>query len=109
AGLRVIEATSFVHPRAVPQLADADALFPSIDRRPGVRYPVLVPPRRGLERAVAARAAEIAVVIGAPDSFNRANLNRTTEQALADAAGVVAAPPGRSGRVRGVAVGAFRG
>ena len=43
AGLRVIEATSFVHPRAIPQLADADSLFPSINRRPGVRYPVLVP------------------------------------------------------------------
>ncbi len=79
AGLPVIEATSFVHPRAVPQLADADALFPAIGRRPGVRYPVLVPTSRGLERAVAAGADEIAVVIGATDAFNRANLNRTTD------------------------------
>src|SRR5262245_34568806 len=100
AGLRVIEATSFVHPKAVPQLADADALFPSIDRRPGVRYPVLVPTRRGLERAIAAGADEIAVVIGATDSFNRANLNRTIAEALADSAEVVAGAKARDMRVR---------
>jgi hydroxymethylglutaryl-CoA lyase len=107
AGLRVIEATSFVHPRAVPQLADADVLFPSIERRAGVRYPVLVPTQRGLERAVAAGADEIAVVIGATDSFNRANLNRTTLEALADAAGVIAGAHARSMRVRGYVSVAF--
>ena len=107
AGLTVIEATSFVHPRAVPQLADADVLFPSIDRRPGVRYPVLVPTRRGLERAVAAGADEIAVVIGATDSFNRANLNRTTDEALADAEAVVGEATARSMRVRGYVSVAF--
>ncbi len=107
AGLSVIEATSFVHPRAVPQLADADVLFPSLDRRPGVRYPVLVPTLRGLERAVAAGADEVAVVIGATDSFNRANLNRTTEEALADADAVVAGAKARSMRVRGYVSVAF--
>ncbi len=107
AGLRVIEATSFVHPRAIPQLADADELLPSIDRRPGVRYPVLVPTQRGLERAVAAGADEIAVVIGATDAFNRANLNRTTDEALADAAGVIAGAAARSMRVRGYVSVAF--
>ena len=107
AGLHVIEATSFVHPRAVPQLADADVLLPSIDRLPGVRYPVLVPTQRGLERAVAAGADEIAVVIGATDSFNRANLNRTTDEALADAAGVIAGAAARSMRVRGYVSVAF--
>jgi hydroxymethylglutaryl-CoA lyase len=107
AGLTVIEATSFVHPRAVPQLADADDLFPSIERRPGVRYPVLVPTRRGLERAIAAGADEIAVVIGATDSFNRANLNRTTDEALADAEGVVGEATARSMRVRGYVSVAF--
>jgi hydroxymethylglutaryl-CoA lyase len=107
AGLRVIEATSFVHPRAVPQLADADALFRSIERLPGVRYPVLVPTQRGLERAVAAGADEIAVVIGATDAFNRANLNRTTDEALADAAGVVTGAKARGMRVRGYVSVAF--
>lgn len=90
AGLRVIEATSFVHPRAIPQLADADALLPAIVRRSGVRYPVLVPTARGLERARAAGADEIAVVIGATDAFNRANINRTVDEALRDAAVVLA-------------------
>ena len=107
AGLTVIEATSFVHPRAVPQLADADDLFPAIDRRPGVRYPVLVPTRRGLERAIAAGADEIAVVIGATDSFNRANLNRTTGEAVADAEAVIGEATARSMRVRGYVSVAF--
>jgi hydroxymethylglutaryl-CoA lyase len=107
AGLPVIEATSFVHPRAVPQLADADAVLPAIDRRPGVRYPVLVPTSRGLERAVAAGADEIAVVIGVTDSFNGANLNRTTETALADAATVVAQAGAGGMRTRGYVSVAF--
>jgi hydroxymethylglutaryl-CoA lyase len=107
AGLSVIEATSFVHPRAVPQLADADALLPAIDRRPGVRYPVLVPTPRGLERAVAAGAGEIAVVIGATDAFNRANLNRTVDTALADAAIVVGDARRRGMRTRGYVSVAF--
>jgi len=51
AGLPVVEATSFVSPRAVPQLADADEVLPAVRRRPGVRYPVLVPNVRGLDRA----------------------------------------------------------
>jgi hydroxymethylglutaryl-CoA lyase len=98
AGLGVIEATSFVHPRAVPQLADADDLLPAIRHAPGVRYPVLVPTPRGLERALAAGAEEVAVVIGATDAFNRANLNRTVDGALADAALVIG--EARSGGLR---------
>jgi hydroxymethylglutaryl-CoA lyase len=107
AGLRVIEATSFVHPRAVPQLADADALLPAIRRAPGVRYPVLVPTPRGLERAIAAGADEIACVIGATDAFNRANLNRTVEEALADAAVVLRTARERGMRTRGYVSVAF--
>jgi hydroxymethylglutaryl-CoA lyase len=107
AGLAVIEATSFVHPRAVPQLADADALLPAIRRRPGVRYPVLVPTPRGLERALAAGADEIAVVIGATDAFNRANLNRTLDAALDDAAMVIADARAAGCRTRGYVSVAF--
>ncbi len=107
AGLQVIEATSFVHPRAVPQLADADQLLLAIRRAPGVRYPVLVPTPRGLERAIAAGADEIAVVIGATDAFNRANLNRMAEEALADAARVVAAASAGGLRTRGYVSVAF--
>ena len=107
AGLPVIEATSFVHPRAVPQLADADLLLPAIRRAPGVRYPVLVPTPRGLERAIAAGAEEIAVVIGATDAFNRANLNRTVDGALADAARVITDARAGGLRTRGYVSVAF--
>ena len=107
AGLSVIEATSFVHPIAVPQLADADEVYPRIDRAPGVRYPVLVPTPRGLERAIAARADEIAVVIGATDAFNQANLRRTREAALADAARVLATAHEQGLRTRGYVSVAF--
>jgi hydroxymethylglutaryl-CoA lyase len=76
AGLRVLEATSFVHPRWVPQLADAEELFKLLSRRAGVRYPVLVPNERGLDRALAAGATELAIFASATDSFARRNLNR---------------------------------
>ncbi len=107
AGLSVVEATSFVHPLAVPQLADADVVYPAIARAHGVRYPVLVPTPRGLERAIAAGADEIAVVIGATDAFNRANLNRTVDGALADAATVIERAKARGMRVRGYVSVAF--
>jgi hydroxymethylglutaryl-CoA lyase len=89
AGYRVIEATSFVHPKVVPQLADADEVFRAIQKAPGVRYPVLVPTKKGLVRAMEAGATEIALFIAATDSFNQANINRTTEEALEDAQEVI--------------------
>jgi hydroxymethylglutaryl-CoA lyase len=82
AGLTVIEATSFVSPRAVPQLADAEDVLQAIDRRPGVRYPVLVPNERGLERAEAAGADAIAVFTSATDAFAAANINMSIEESL---------------------------
>ena len=89
AGFEMIEATSFVHPKAVPQLADADQVFRSIRKKPGVRYPVLVPTLRGLERAAAAGAREIAVFTAATESFTKANINRTIAESLEDARVVV--------------------
>jgi hydroxymethylglutaryl-CoA lyase len=77
AGLPVVEATSFVHPAAVPQLADADQVLPAIARRPGVRYPVLVPNMRGMERAIAAGADAIAVFTAASEAFAQANIRMT--------------------------------
>ena len=68
AGLQVVEATSFVSPRAIPQLADADEVFPRIDRRAGVRYPVLVPNLRGLECAEAAGVDAVAVFTTASEA-----------------------------------------
>ncbi len=74
AGLRVVEATSFVSPKAVPQLADADEVMRSLRRRPDVRYPVLVPNERGLERALAAGADAVALFTAATEAFAEANV-----------------------------------
>ncbi|MFF8836617.1 hydroxymethylglutaryl-CoA lyase [Streptomyces sp. NPDC015130] len=82
AGLDTVEATSFVHPKWVPQLADAEELFPLVRDLP-VRLPVLVPNERGLDRALALGAREIAVFASATESFAKANLNRTVDEALA--------------------------
>jgi isopropylmalate/homocitrate/citramalate synthase len=82
-GLQVVEATSFVSPRAIPQLADADEVFPRIDRQPGVRYPVLVPNLRGLERAEAAGADAVAVFTAASEAFTRANIGMSIDESLA--------------------------
>jgi len=82
AGLREIEATSFVSPRAIPQLADADELMARLERRPGVRYPVLVPNGRGLERAIAAGADAVCVFTAATESFTRANIGMTIAESI---------------------------
>ncbi len=82
AGLRVVEATSFVNPKAIPQLADADEVMKRLVRRPGARYPVLVPNERGLERALAAGVDEIAVFAAASESYSRKNLNRSRDEAI---------------------------
>lgn len=79
AGLRTIEATSFVHPKWVPQLADATELLAGMTRRDGVRYPVLVPNDRGLDRALEAGVEHIAIFASATESFARKNLNRTLD------------------------------
>ncbi|MFF6995213.1 hydroxymethylglutaryl-CoA lyase [Streptomyces sp. NPDC008313] len=82
AGLGTIEATSFVHPKWVPQLADAEQLFPLVRDLPAA-LPVLVPNARGLERALALGADRVAVFASATESFAKANLNRTVDEALA--------------------------
>jgi hydroxymethylglutaryl-CoA lyase len=82
AGLREIEATSFVAPGAIPQLADADDLLPRLERRPGVRYPVLVPNARGLERAVVAGADAVCVFTAASESFTRHNIGMSIAESL---------------------------
>ncbi len=101
AGHRVVEATSLVHPRWVPQLADAEQVLDRLARRPGVRYPVLVPNERGLDRALARGFTDVAVFASATETFARRNLNRTVDEALAMAAPVVARTAAAGGRVRG--------
>ena len=83
AGLTEIEATSFVSPRAIPQLADADELVPRLPASPGVRFPVLVPNVRGLARAEAAGATALAVFTAATDAFTEHNIGMTVEASLA--------------------------
>jgi isopropylmalate/homocitrate/citramalate synthase len=90
AGLPVVEATSFVSPRAVPQLADADEVFPRIRRRAGVRYPVLVPNMKGMERAEAAGADAVAVFTAASETFTERNIGMTIAGSLATFAPVLA-------------------
>ncbi|MFB4314354.1 hydroxymethylglutaryl-CoA lyase [Actinomadura sp. 21ATH] len=89
AGLRTIETTSFVHPRWVPQLADAEQLLDVLPRRPDLRYPVLVPNERGLSRALDNGVTEIAVFGSATETFARRNLNRTVDESIAMFAPVV--------------------
>jgi hydroxymethylglutaryl-CoA lyase len=90
AGVRSIEATSFVHPKVVPQMADADIVVTQAPRVDGVRYSALLPNLKGAERAVAAGIDEIHLVVSASDSHNRANLNRSTGESLEQLVGVAA-------------------
>jgi hydroxymethylglutaryl-CoA lyase len=100
AGFQWIEASSFVHPRAVPQMADADQVFAAIRRKPGVRYVALVPNPRGLDRALSARVQDVALFVAATESFSRANINRGIAQSLEDARGVADGARGAGARVR---------
>ncbi|MFI0163964.1 hydroxymethylglutaryl-CoA lyase [Streptomyces sp. NPDC017095] len=101
AGLTTIEATSFVHPKWVPQLADAEELFPRVRDLPGIALPVLVPNRRGLDRALSLGADRIAVFASATESFAKANLNRTLQESLAVFEPVVRHAKDAGVRVRG--------
>ncbi|MEV0633378.1 hydroxymethylglutaryl-CoA lyase [Streptomyces sp. NPDC050619] len=100
AGLTTIEATSFVHPKWVPQLADAEQLFPLVSGLP-VALPVLVPNERGLDRALALGARSVAVFASATESFAKANLNRTVDEALAMFEQVVSRAKAEDVQVRG--------
>ena len=101
AGLKEIEATSFVSPKWVPQMADAAEVLAGLKRQAGVRYPVLVPNLQGLERALAAGVQEIAVFTAASDAFNRKNINASVDESLARIQPVVAEARARGVMVRG--------
>ncbi len=81
-GLRTIEATSFVSPKWIPQLADAAEVFSGIERRPGIAYPVLVPNEKGYERAREVGADEVAVFTAASEAFNRRNINASIDESI---------------------------
>ncbi len=81
-GVGRIEAVSFVHPSAIPQMADADDVWARIERVDGVRYSALVPNLKGAERALASGFGEVEVVVSASDTHNRKNVNRSTAESL---------------------------
>lgn len=101
AGHTVIEATSFVHPKWVPQLADASELLQAITPVDGVRYPVLVPNQRGMDRAVDAGVSDIAIFGSATETFARKNLNRSFEEQFDMFAPVMEQAAQHGMRVRG--------
>jgi hydroxymethylglutaryl-CoA lyase len=81
-GLRTIEATSFVSPKWIPQLADAAEVFVGIARQPGIAYPVLVPNEKGYERARAVGVEEVAVFTAASEAFARTNINASIDESI---------------------------
>lgn len=101
AGLPVVEATSFVSPKWVPQLADAPEVLAKIRRKPGVSYPVLVPNRKGLDGAIAAGCDEIVIFGAASEAFSKRNTNCTIAEGLARFAEVCDEALDRGIRVRG--------
>ncbi len=101
AGLPVIETTSFVSPKAIPQLSDAAEVYSGIRTRPGVRYLALVPNMKGLDRARAAGVESIAVFTAASETFTKKNINMTIAQSLATFSEVVHAASEHGMWVRG--------
>ncbi|MGY0504177.1 hydroxymethylglutaryl-CoA lyase [Luteimonas sp. e5] len=100
-GLASIEATSFVSPKWVPQMADAAEVYAGIDKRPGIAYPVLVPNLQGYERARAVGVGEIAVFTAASEAFNRKNTNAGIDESLQRFAPVLEAARADGVKVRG--------
>jgi hydroxymethylglutaryl-CoA lyase len=106
AGIRNIEATSFVSPRAVPQLADAHEVLSLVKRRAEAHLAALVPNARGAERALGAGVDEMVCFVSASETHNRANLNASIEQSLANVAEVASIANGRT-PLRGAVACAF--
>lgn len=101
AGVRRLEATSFVSPRWIPQLADADELVTRLPRRAGVTYSALVPNERGLRRAQEAGLREVAVFLSSSETHNRKNVNKTIKESLEGYAKVLSSARVAGVRVRG--------
>jgi hydroxymethylglutaryl-CoA lyase len=101
-GVSRIEAVSFVHPRAIPQMADAAEVAAQMTRASGVRYSALVPNLKGAERALDAGFHEIEVVVSASDTHNKKNLNRGTAESLDDIAAIIDLAHGRGATVQAI-------
>src|SRR5262245_47669375 len=106
-GLEKIEVTSFVHPKVVPQLADAEAVAAGIERRENIRYAAFIPNARGAERAVAAGIDDLKVGMAASDTFNELNVRMTTEQGMRAIDDIARVAKGTDSRVVGGIATAF--
>ncbi len=101
AGLKTIEATSFVPPKLLPQLADNKAVLKGLTPKSGTSYPVLVPNLRGLDDAIAAGAKEVAVIAAASETFSRKNSNSSIEQGVLRCKEIIAKAHANDMKVRG--------
>ena len=101
AGLPVVEATSFVSPKWVPQMGDNAEVLPAVRRKPGVSYPVLTPNLKGFDAAVEAGATEVAIFAAASEAFSQKNINCSVAESLHRFAPVVAAAQALEIKVRG--------
>ncbi len=100
-GLSAIEATSFVSPKWIPQLADATEVFQNIEHLAGVSYPVLVPNEKGMQRALEAGAREVSIFTATSESFNRKNINCSTAESIERFKPIMALAAKHDIRVRG--------
>ncbi len=107
AGLKRIEITSFVSPRAIPQLKDSVEVAARIRRRPGIRYSALTPNYRGLERAIAAWVEDIALFVSASETHNRKNVRMSIDKSLSSFRQIAQTAKSRGIRMRGYVVAAF--
>ncbi len=106
-GLKKIEITGFVHPKVIPQLADAETVATGIRREPGVRYGAFIPNARGAERAIKVGIDDLKAGVAASDSFNRLNVRMTTEEGMKAVDEIAAVARGTNSRLVGAIATAF--
>jgi hydroxymethylglutaryl-CoA lyase len=106
-GLKRIEITSFVHPKAIPQLQDSEEVVKRIQRKPGVIYSTLVPNEKGLERALASRVGEIAFFVSASETHNQKNVKMSVSESLKGFHKIAERALSNGIRMRGYVVTAF--
>jgi hydroxymethylglutaryl-CoA lyase len=106
-GLRRIEITSFVHPKAIPQLQDSEEIVKRIERKPGIVYSTLVPNEKGLERALAAGVEEIALFVSASETHNQKNVKMSISDSLRGFPNIAEKALASRIRIRGYVVTAF--
>jgi hydroxymethylglutaryl-CoA lyase len=106
-GIDRIEVSAFVHPKVVPQMADAEQVFAGIARKPGVRYAALVPNARGAQRAIAAGADDLKIGVAASETFNELNFRMSTAQGMQALSEIAALARGTKSKLAGVVGTAF--